>query len=268
MRRIMTLAVAGAVLAAVAGLAIARQLTTSHAPQARAGCGSFTINARAGTPVVADPGSLTCFSAAARACERASISMHEMDIGTRLDYEFDVVPGRTPCLVTESRQRQSASAQHTTTVSTTSCAGPMMLRGGGVYLDCDPLIFVIPASTAEHDYFLPFHAASTLPPVSCGSITSGALRNGNAAAVTCFKAAARACRPGSIGVREVGADTQARDVFSVAPGANPCRVTEVSQTYFASGNSYGPVTTQSCRVTAGAGGGLPLSCDGQRVLTG
>ena len=108
-----------------------------------------------------------------------------------------------------------------------------------------------------------------LPQASCGWIgsnASGEFDSQDPGALTCFSAAAQACKPGSIGVHELGADTTTNEVFSIAPGGAPCQVTETNQTYFASGDHTGTVTTESCHISAVTGSGVSLSCGGEHFL--
>jgi hypothetical protein len=110
----------------------------------------------------------------------------------------------------------------------------------------------------------------TLPQASCGWIGydggSGKPYSQDPGALTCFNAAAQACKPGSIGLHELGADTTTSEVYSIVPGGTPCQVTGASQTYFASGDHTGPVTTESCHITAVTGSGVTLSCAGEDFL--
>ena len=65
-----------------------------------------------------------------------------------------------------------------------------------------------------------------LPQASCGWIgydASGEIDTQDPGALTCFNAVAEACEPSSIGVRELGADTTASEVFSIVPGGTRAR---------------------------------------------
>jgi hypothetical protein len=111
------------------------------------------------------------------------------------------------------------------------------------------------------------------PPAACGSAWTHRI-NGQTqllgadhGSLTCFDAAARACRPASLHVTEFGVDTGTDYVFTIESGRASCRVTESSQYYSANGGgSHGPVVTTSCLRTAVTGGGVSLSCAGQDLL--
>jgi len=111
------------------------------------------------------------------------------------------------------------------------------------------------------------------PTASCGSAWTHAvngqthLLGADRGALTCFDTAARACKPASLHVTELGVDTGYDYVFTIESGGASCRVTESSNFYSANGGgSTGPVTTTSCLRTAVTGGGVSLSCAGQDVL--
>jgi len=111
------------------------------------------------------------------------------------------------------------------------------------------------------------------PPASCGSAWTHSVSGqthiltADHGALTCFDAAARACRPAILHVTEIGVDTGTDYVFTIKSGGPSCRVTEQSNFYSANGGgSTGPVTTTSCLRTAVTGGGVSLSCAGQDVL--
>jgi hypothetical protein len=112
-----------------------------------------------------------------------------------------------------------------------------------------------------------------MPQARCGSaVTHGVdgdtqLLSADPGALSCFSAAARVCKPGSIEVTEMGVDTGTDYVFTIEPGGTTCRVTEVSQAYSANfGGSHGQARTTPCRRTAVTGTGVTLSCDGRDVF--
>jgi hypothetical protein len=116
------------------------------------------------------------------------------------------------------------------------------------------------------------HAAA-LPHASCGGAVTHSLNGSTHAlsadpgALTCFTAAARACRTASIQITQMGVDTGTNFVFAIGPGGTTCQVTELSQDYSANfGGSAGPVITASCRLAAVSGSGITLGCGGQDVL--
>jgi hypothetical protein len=117
------------------------------------------------------------------------------------------------------------------------------------------------------------------PPAACGSASTHNLNgqtqllSADHGALTCFDAAARACRPASLHVSAFGVDTGTDYTFTTESGESgesggpSCRVTEQSNFYSANGGgSTGPVTTTSCLRTAATGEGVSLSCAGQDVL--
>jgi hypothetical protein len=114
------------------------------------------------------------------------------------------------------------------------------------------------------------------PPAACGSAWTHSLSGqtqllgADRGALTCFDAAARACRPASLHVSAFGVDTGTDYTFTIESGESggpSCRVTEQSNFYSANGGgSTGPVTTTSCLRTAATGEGVSLSCAGQDVL--
>ena len=115
--------------------------------------------------------------------------------------------------------------------------------------------------------------ATVLPKASCGSATTHLVDRdtqvlaADPGALTCFGAAARACRPASVEVDEMGTDTGTTYLFAIGRGGTACQVTELSQDYSANfGGSTGPVTAVTCRGTAVTGRGVTLTCAGQEVL--
>lgn len=111
------------------------------------------------------------------------------------------------------------------------------------------------------------------PPANCGSAWTHSLSGqtqllgADHGALTCFDAAARACRPASLHVTEFGVDTGTDYTFTIESGGASCRVTEQSNFYSANGGgSTGPVTTTSCLRTAVTSAGVSLTCAGQNVL--
>jgi hypothetical protein len=114
---------------------------------------------------------------------------------------------------------------------------------------------------------------TVLPKASCGSATTHFVNSDTQVliadheALTCFGAAARACRSASIEVTEMGVDTGTNYVFIVEGGGSACQVTELTQDYSANfGGSTGPVNAMTCARTAVTGRGVTLACGGQAVL--
>ena len=114
---------------------------------------------------------------------------------------------------------------------------------------------------------------AALPHASCGSASTHFLTgrtrllHADHGALACFITAARNCRPGSLGVTELGVDTGTRYVFAIEPGQAPCRVSELRQGYSANfGGSQDAVSTVPCRRAAITRSGVTLTCGHRDVL--
>lgn len=117
------------------------------------------------------------------------------------------------------------------------------------------------------------HGAKVLPKASCGSATTHRLDGdttvlaADPGALACFATAARACRPASIQVVEMGVDAGTTHVFTIDSGGAACRGSEHSQDHSANfGGSVGQVNSVSCTRIVVTGRGVTLSCGGQDVL--
>lgn len=117
------------------------------------------------------------------------------------------------------------------------------------------------------------NAVNVLPKASCGSATTHGV-DGNttiisadAGALTCFDAAARDCRAGSIQIVAEGVDTGVTYVFTIEPGGAGCQLTELSQGYSANfGGTESQVSSVHCSGLSVAGAGVKAACGGQEVL--
>ena len=130
------------------------QPTTGHpttgTPTAlpQASCGGATTHQLSGATQVfrADAGALSCFAAAARQCQSASIAITEMGVDTGTKYVFAIAPGKANCPATEWSQRYSAnfggSKQFKVVVTHCSTAA----RPDGVTLGCGGQDILIPAT--------------------------------------------------------------------------------------------------------------------------
>jgi hypothetical protein len=132
---------------------------------------------------------------------------------------------------------------------------------------------IVAAAAAVISWQVSQHQTAAPPAANCGSAWTHAvngqthLLQADRGALTCFDTAARACKPASLHVTEIGVDTGYDDVFTIESGGPSCRVSEQSNFYSANGGgSTGPVTTTSCVRTAVTGAGVSLSCAGQDVL--
>jgi hypothetical protein len=94
----------------------------------------------------ADPGALTCFTAAARDCRAASIEITEMGTDTGTAFVFSIDPGGATCQVTELGQDYSANFGGSAgPVITTSCR-LAAVTGNGVTLGCGRQDVLIPST--------------------------------------------------------------------------------------------------------------------------
>ena len=112
----------------------------------RASCGEIgTHELSAATRVFrADAGALSCFAAAARQCQSASIAITEMGVDTGTKYVFAIAPGKPSCPATEWSQGYSANfggSKHFKVV-VTQCS--TAARPDGVALGCGGQHILIP----------------------------------------------------------------------------------------------------------------------------
>ena len=120
--------------------------TPTALPQAS--CGGATTHQLSGATQVfrADAGALSCFAAAARQCQSASIAITEMGVDTGTKYVFAIAPGKANCPATEWSQGYSAnfggSKQFKVVVAQCSTAA----RPDGVTLGCGSQDILIPVT--------------------------------------------------------------------------------------------------------------------------
>lgn len=119
----------------------------------RATCGSISTHGLDDPTLLlsADPGALTCFNTAARACKPASIRMQLMGVDTSDTYVFTIGSGASgiaDCTVTAMSQGYSANTQHTTAITTTSCH-LTAATASGVRLSCAGQDILIPSDLGD-----------------------------------------------------------------------------------------------------------------------
>jgi len=138
---------------------VAWELSRSVVPQASCGSATTTDSGVAsgdvattggltgGTRLVsADPGALTCFTDAARACKSASIHIHQPDLqGAGTNYVFAVKRGTSPCQATEYDTTPGTGGVSIT--ATSQCWG-VSVTSGGVLLSCDGGPFLVPVAVS------------------------------------------------------------------------------------------------------------------------
>ncbi|TVZ03242.1 hypothetical protein EAS64_22705 [Trebonia kvetii] len=119
----------------------------------------------------------------------------------------------------------------------------------------------------------PTGTPTALPKASCGRASTHGLNtatqvlSADKGSLTCFQAAARACKTASLAVTEMGVDTGTNHVFAIEPGGKGCAVTDLSQGYSANfGGSHSKIGTTQCTVATVTGGGVTLACGGEKVL--
>lgn len=126
---------------------------TTGAPTAlpQASCGGATTHKLSGATQVlrADAGALSCFAAAARQCQSASIAITEMGVDTGTKYVFAIAPGKAPCQVTEWSQAYSANfgGSKKFKVMVTPCTAAA--RTDGVRLGCGSQHLLIPVTVTN-----------------------------------------------------------------------------------------------------------------------
>jgi hypothetical protein len=127
--------------------------TATAAPTAlpQASCGAAGTHQLSGATQFyqADKGALGCFAAATRQCKTGSIAITEMGTDTGTNYVFAVVPGKSPCQVTESSQDYSANVggSQQFKVAVTQCSAAA--RPDGVLLGCGGQDLLIPLTVTK-----------------------------------------------------------------------------------------------------------------------
>lgn len=138
------------IITAVASLLITWRIVQHPATLPQAGCGSASTHLVDGRTQLlsADPGALTCFSAAARVCRSASIRVDAWGTDTSSSYVFTIEPGGAACQVTELSQDHWANfGGGRSRVSARPCRRTAV-TGRGVSLRCDGQDLLIPANVS------------------------------------------------------------------------------------------------------------------------
>lgn len=114
----------------------------------RANCGSASAHLLNGATQIlrANSGALTCFSAAARGCQAASIEVTAFGVDAGTSNVFTIAPGGTPCLVTRLSQDYRVRGFQGP-VSTASCRR-MAVTSKGVMLSCAGQDVLIPVTVS------------------------------------------------------------------------------------------------------------------------
>jgi hypothetical protein len=147
-RRSWVVIVICALIVAAGGAALTGWRISSHpVTLQRASCGSAATHFLTGHTQVfqAGPGSLTCFTRAARDCNPASIGINELGEDSGTDYVFIITPAKPSCQVTEQRQDYSANfgGSHGAVISQ-GCRR-VAVTASGVTLSCRGRDVLVPA---------------------------------------------------------------------------------------------------------------------------
>jgi hypothetical protein len=134
---------------AVAATQLGHHSTSTALPTAN--CGSATARSVDASTVVtmADPGALTCFSGAARACRPAAVQIVAQGVDAGTTYVFKIDSGGKACQVTESSQTYVAPGRHGQVRSVT--CDRTGVTDVGVVLACDGQDVLIPSAGGGHE---------------------------------------------------------------------------------------------------------------------
>jgi len=114
----------------------------------KASCGQAATHQLSGATQFfqADKGALSCFAAAARQCQSASIAITEMGVDTGTEHVFAVAPGKASCAATEWSQGYSANfgGSKQFKVVVTQCSA--VTKPDGVMLGCGGQDILIPVT--------------------------------------------------------------------------------------------------------------------------
>ncbi|MEZ0114727.1 hypothetical protein ABH920_008762 [Catenulispora sp. EB89] len=123
--------------------------TTTTLPTAN--CGSATARSVDASTVVtmADPGALTCFTNAARACQPAAVQIVARGVDAGTDYVFKVQSGGKSCRVTESSQTYVEPGRHGPVRSVT--CDQTGVTDEGVTLACGGQDVLVPSAGGGHE---------------------------------------------------------------------------------------------------------------------
>lgn len=140
--------VCAAVAAGSGGLVAGCSQQPAALPKAR--CGSAVTHfLTADTQLFgARRGALTCFATAARHCRAASLGVTEMGVDTGTSHVFTIVPGGSPCRVTETSQYYSANFGGSSGPVVTRSCRLTGVTGKGVTLSCGGRAVLIPAKVS------------------------------------------------------------------------------------------------------------------------
>jgi hypothetical protein len=124
------------------------RLSQHAAALPHASCGDAVTHSLDGSThaLSADPGALTCFTAAARNCRAASVEITEMGTDTGTTFVFSIDPGRTACQVTELSQDYSANFGGSAGPVVTASCRLATVTGRGVTLGCGGQDVLIPSA--------------------------------------------------------------------------------------------------------------------------
>lgn len=144
-----------AVVVLAAGTAVAATQLGHHKADTalpKATCGSAITRAlNADTVVIAaDPGALSCFDGAARACDPAALQVVARGIDAGTTYVFRIESGGSACRVTELSQTYVEPRRHGP-VKSVSCERTGV-SAVGVNLSCEGQDVLIPAAGGGHEH--------------------------------------------------------------------------------------------------------------------
>jgi hypothetical protein len=142
--------IASAVIAAAIGVLAGWRLSRPAAALPHASCGGAVTHSLDGSTqaLSADPGALTCFTAAARNCRAASIEITEMGTDTGTTFVFSIDPGGTKCQATELSQDYSANFGGSAGPVVTASCRLAAVTGRGVTLGCGGQDLLIPSTVS------------------------------------------------------------------------------------------------------------------------
>lgn len=152
--RVIILGSGAAVVVLAAGTAVAATQLGHHSAATTlpaANCGSATARSVDASTVVtmADPGALTCFYNAARACHPAAVQIVAQGVDAGTDYVFKVESGGKSCRVTESSQTYVEPGRHGPVRSVT--CDQTGVTDVGVTLACDGQDVLVPSAGGGHE---------------------------------------------------------------------------------------------------------------------
>lgn len=152
--RVVILGGGAAVVVLAAGTAVAATQLGHHSTATTlptANCGSATARSVDASTVVtmADPGALTCFYNAARACQPAAVQIVARGVDAGTDYVFKIDSGGKACRVTESSQTYVEPGRHGPVQSVT--CDRTGVTDVGVTLSCGGQDVLVPSAGGAHE---------------------------------------------------------------------------------------------------------------------